>query len=226
MAANAGQDGNVNRFNPYLQGPFAPVEKETTALELKVTGEIPRDIRGAYYRNGPNPAAPPTGMHHWFDGDAMVHALWLEDGRAQYRNRYVRSGDFTADRDGALKRGGIFGKAVDDGSGRVYKDTANTDIICHAGKMMVLWYISGRPVRLDPRTLETIGEESFGGKLPNNVSAHSKTDLATGELVFFDYSLYEPWYSYGVVSKYNELTHFTQIELPGPRLPHDMAMTE
>ena len=56
--------------------------------------------------------------------------------------------------------------------------------------------------------------------------AHSKTDPATGELVFFDYALYEPKMSTGIISAEGALTHFQEIELPGPRLPHDMGMTE
>lgn len=217
---------DLQSLNPYLLGPFAPIADEIAVADLRVDGEIPKDIDGAYFRNGPNPRVPPKGLHHWFDGDAMLHALYLEGGKASYRNRYVRSRDFCDDERGALKRGGIFSRARDDGGATVYKDTANTDIVCHAGKLTALWYISGRPVRVDPLTLETIGEESFGGRLPGNISAHSKVDPKTGEFVFFDYALYEPWYAYGVASAQNELLHFTQIDLPGPRLPHDMAMTE
>ena len=51
-------------------------------------------------------------------------------------------------------------------------------------------------------------------------------DPETGEFLFFDYSLYEPWMSFGVVSPKSELTHFAKIDLPGPRLPHDMGFTE
>jgi carotenoid cleavage dioxygenase len=113
-------------------------------------------------------------------------------------------------------------------SGRrtVYKDTANTDVIVHNGRLLALWYISGQPVAVDIATLETMGVEDFGGKLPRNVSAHSKTDFATGELVFFDYALYEPKMSFGTVSADNRLVHFQEIDLPGPRLPHDMGLTE
>jgi carotenoid cleavage dioxygenase len=32
--------------------------------------------------------------------------------------------------------------------------------------------------------------------------------------------------TYGTVSPSNELTHFTRVELPGPRLPHDMGLTK
>ncbi|MEM9529939.1 MAG: carotenoid oxygenase family protein [Pseudomonadota bacterium] len=216
----------LNELNPYLHGPYRPVHREVAAGKLPVTGELPTDVSGAYYRNGPNPRSAPLDLHHWFDGDGMLHAVSLDNGEAEYRNRYVRSADFKADEAGELTKGGIMRPAVADTTPTFYKDTANTDVIIHNGQLLALWYVSGQPVRLDPRTLETVRTETFSGRLPGNVSAHSKVDPATGEFLFFDYQLYEPRYSYGEVSADNELTHFTEIALPGPRLPHDMAITE
>ena len=221
----------VNLLNPYVQGIYEPVAKETTALDLQVIGEIPKDLHGAFYRNGPNPAQAPEGLHHWFDGDGMIHAVYFEDGKAEYRNRYVRSKDHLSDLAGGCGAGGVMKPSTraNPNSTRgdlVYKDTANTDVVMHNGSIMALWYISGHPVRVDPRTLETIGTETFGGALPRHVSAHSTVDPRTGEFVFFDYSLYEPWMTFGTVSPDNRLTHFERVELPGPRLPHDMGLTE
>ncbi|MBI1392266.1 MAG: 9-cis-epoxycarotenoid dioxygenase [Alphaproteobacteria bacterium] len=214
----------LNDLNPYLQGLYAPVSEEVTAERLVVHGEIPRDLNGLYVRNGPNPARPPVGMHHWFDGDGMLHGIRFEDGEARYMNRYVRAADFGPSGDA---RPGIFSRA-EEAAGRttVYRDTGNTDVIVHGDRLLALWYVSGRPVAIDPETLETIRVEDFRGELPNNVSAHSKTCPVTGELIFFDYDLYEPFMSVGAVSAANELTHFKRIELPGPRLPHDMGLTE
>lgn len=216
----------LNKLNPYLQGAHGPIRQEIEAVDLKVTGEIPRDFGGAYYRNGPNPIHDPKGLHHWFDGDGMIHAIHFEDGKARYRNRFIRTSDFEAEVKGTLDKPGIFSPASQTHSPTVYKDTANTDIVMHNGELMALWYISGQPVRMDANTLETLRTETFGGALPKNVSAHSKVDLHTGEFLFFDYDLYDPYYSYGVVGPDNELKHFTRISLPGPRLPHDMAITE
>lgn len=218
---------NLNDFNPYLKGLYAPVRAEISASELPVLGEIPRDLFGAYFRNGPNPAHAPTGMHHWFDGDGMIHGLWFENGRARYANRYVRTADFEAERAGGPEAPGIFSPA-EPRAGRttVYKDTANTDLVFHDGRLLALWYVSGQPVSVDAATLETLGPETFGGRLPKNVSAHSKVDPRTGEFVFFDYELYEPKMSFGVASKDRRLAHFQEIDLPGPRLPHDMGLTE
>ena len=218
-------DTAFNSRNPYLNGLYAPVRDETMAGDLPVVGEIPRDLHGAYFRNGPNPKTPPAGMHHWFDGDGMLHGVWFENGRARYANRYLKTADYGAANGEAMP--GIFSPAiVVAGRRTVYKDTANTDVIVHNGRLLALWYISGQPVAVDVQTLETIGVEDFGGKLPRNVSAHSKVDPLTGDLVFFDYALYEPKMSFGTVSAANELTHFQEVDLPGPRLPHDMGLTE
>jgi carotenoid cleavage dioxygenase-like enzyme len=58
------------------------------------------------------------------------------------------------------------------------------------------------------------------------VSAHPKVDGKTGELLFFNYSKEAPYMHYGVVDENNDLVHYVDVPLPGPRLPHDMAFTE
>ena len=222
----------LNTLNPYLQGLYEPVAAETTALDLTVIGEIPKDLHGSFVRNGPNPHAAPEGMHHWFDGDGMIHAVYFENGRAEYRNRYVGTDDYRAETAGRpIGAGGVLmpsakSRADSTRGELVYKDTANTDLVFHNGSLMALWYISGKPVRVDARTLETLGNETFGGALPRHVSAHGKVDPRTGEFCFFDYSLTEPWMTYGVVDRNNVLTNFQRVDLPGPRLPHDMGLTE
>jgi carotenoid cleavage dioxygenase len=217
----------LNDLNPYLNGLYAPVREEVTARKLDVVGEIPKDLYGAYFRNGPNPLTPPKGMHHWFDGDGMIHGIWFENGEARYANRYIRTPDFEAERCGFEPMPGIFEPARQIGDRRtVYKDTANTDLVFHDGRLLALWYISGQPMAIDASTLDTTGIETFSGALLRNVSAHSKVDPVTGEFVFFDYALYEPKMWVGTASKDRQLTHFQEIALPGPRLPHDMGLTE
>jgi len=52
-----------------------------------VAGDIPKDITGVYLRNGPNPKyIPANNRNHFFDGDSMVHAMRIKDGRLWYSN--------------------------------------------------------------------------------------------------------------------------------------------
>lgn len=216
--------------NPYLMGPYAPVDTEIDASDLEVIGEIPADLEGLYVRNGPNPRFPTQGRYHWFDGDGMLHAIYLENGKATYRNRWVRTDGFKAESDAghALWEGIAEPRDgnPDDGSRLRLKDTANTDVMFHNGNLLALWYLSGAPYRIDPLTLETQGTEDWKGTRSSCVMSHAKVDPRTGEFVFFDYGPVLPYMSYGVVSSDGIVKHFTDIDIPGARMPHDMAITE
>src|ERR1700730_9553679 len=84
--------------NPYLTGAFAPIGTEITADELSVRGEIPKDLYGVYLRNWPKHWTQPRGRYHWFDGDGMIHAVEFRNGKATYRNRFIRTSGFDAER--------------------------------------------------------------------------------------------------------------------------------
>ena len=45
-------------------------------------------------------------------------------------------------------------------------------------------------------------------------------------MLFFNYSRKDPYLHYGVIDKQDNLVHYVGIDLPGPRIPHDMAFTE
>ena len=214
-------------LNPYLEGPYTPTREEVTLDDLECVGEIPGDLNGVYVRNGPNPQFDPRGRYHWFDGDGMVHALHIAGGKATYRNRWIRTEGFERERNaGGVLWKGIIEPFEGNPLGAPEKDTANTDVIFHKDRLLALWYRAGKPYALDPVTLETIGADDFGGTLRCEVSSHAKVDEKTGELFFFDYGLKPPYMRYGVVSPDGAIRHFVPIDLPGPRLPHDMAITK
>jgi len=66
------------------------------------------------------------------------------------------------------------------------KDTANTDVIGHAGIAVASWYLAGEPYLVDPVTLHTVGTARYAREFNGGFSAHAKVDTATGELMFFD----------------------------------------
>ncbi len=220
--------------HPYRTGPWRPNLVEYDATDLDVEGEIPKDLQGVYLRNSENPVHPSIGNYHPFDGDGMVHAVHFHDGAADYRNRFVRTVGFEAEQEaGGPLWAGLAerpSRSLRDGwgaRGRM-KDASSTDVVVHAGRALTSFYQCGDLYRLDPRTLEQLGRETWGGRFPSafGVSAHAKADPRTGELLFFNYGTREPYMHFGVASAEGELVHYVDVPLPGPRLPHDMAFTE
>ncbi|MEP1471124.1 MAG: carotenoid oxygenase family protein [Halieaceae bacterium] len=212
--------------NPYLHGAYAPTTRELSAPAELIEGEIPADLVGAYFRNGPNPVHQPANRYHPFDGDGMVHAVYFGDGAATYRNRYVHTAAFNDEaRSGDSVSPGVMGPFDYSISPFGIKDTSNTDLFCYAGDLMTLWYNAGNPYRLDAHSLETRGFFELEGRAQRRMSAHSKVDISTGELLFFDYGDEPPYMTYGVADMSGKLLHEVAIDLPGPRLPHDLGFT-
>ncbi|MEP0728744.1 MAG: carotenoid oxygenase family protein, partial [Parasphingorhabdus sp.] len=196
----------------------------------EIIGTIPADIDGLYIRNTENPVHDSIGRYHPFDGDGMIHTIRLQGGKASYRNRFVRTEGFEAEQaEGGPLWVGIMGKPDDSkrkgwGAHGSVKDSSSTDVVVHAGAILSTFYQCGEGYRLDPETLETLG--TAGWVPEDGISAHPKVDEATGELLFFNYSTKAPFLQYGVVGSDNQLKHLVPIDLPGARLPHDMAFTE
>jgi carotenoid cleavage dioxygenase-like enzyme len=215
--------------SPYLQGNFAPVHDELDVSDLPVTGTIPEALTGAYLRNGANQAFAPLGRYHLFDGDGMIHALYLDGGRARYRNRFVESAGLLAERRaghalfGGLSEFTFPDQSVIDEVGMM-KNTANTNVIRHAGRTFALME-AAPPTELGP-DLETIGEFDYDGALVGGMTAHPKWDPVTGELLFFGYSPFPPFVRFHVADAAGTLTRSIDIELPRSVMMHDFVATE
>ena len=217
--------------HPYLNGAWTPQHDELTADDLAVIeGAIPSDIDGIYLRNTENQLHQPLGRYHPFDGDGMIHQIDFHGGRASYRNRWVRTRCFAAEQTaGGSLWGGLMdppGASLRPGFGAHggLKDASSTDIIVHAGKAISTFYQCGEGYVLDPATLDQLGIAPW---VPlDGISAHPKVDQRTGELLFFNYSKHAPYMHYGVVDAQGRLAHYIPVQLPGPRLPHDMTFSE
>ncbi|WP_460525323.1 carotenoid oxygenase family protein [Flindersiella endophytica] len=195
----------------YLQGHLAPVADEIDAVDLPVTGVLPDELNGRYFRNGPNPL-PGQDPGHWFAGHGMLHGVRLRAGRAEwYRNRWVR----TRRLEGAehFTGAGVDRTAV----------TANTHVIHHNDKILAL-VENGFPYEVTPE-LDTVGPCDFHGRLTTAMTAHPKQDPATGELHFFGYGFRPPYLTYHRLSASGELVESREIAVPGPTMMHDFAIT-
>ncbi len=213
--------------SPYLEGNFAPVEREIEAEDLTIAGKLPPELDGFYLRNGPNPQLGPLGRYHWLDGDGMLHGIELRDGRASYRNRWVRTKGFELER----KRGravwtGILERPQYDSPDGPVKNTANTALVAHHGRLLALQE-QGEPYEIAVPGLETRGPYTFRKKLRHAFSAHPKIDPRTGEMFSFGYSpVAKPHLQYSAISADGALSHTTAIELPIGVMMHDFAITE
>ena len=211
---------------PALDGNNAPVTQECFSDTMTVIGEVPKDLNGIYFRNGPNAYYQPDWRYHAYDGDGMVHAVQFDQGKVSYRNRWVQTQGLQEEREaGHSLWKGLKEPMRQDRPDQPLKNTANTDVKFHAGRIVAMWYRSGMPYALDPVTLETLGTADYDHAF-EKISAHSRPDEHTGELMFFDYSLTAPYMQYGVIGPDRKLRTKIEIPLPGPRLPHDMAVTE
>ncbi len=198
----------------WMDGPLAPVPDETDAYNLPVTGALPTELTGRYFRNGPNPK-PGEPSRHWFTGHGMIHGVRLRDGRAEwYRNRWVRTDAFTK---GApyLRDDLTFDRCA---------VQANTHVVPHAGRIWAL-VEAGFPYEVTPE-LETAGPCDFGGRLTSAMTAHPKEDPVTGDLLFFGYGVFPPYLVFHRLSADGTLVESREIEVPGPTMMHDFAITE
>jgi carotenoid cleavage dioxygenase-like enzyme len=197
----------------YLSGEMAPVPDEIDAFDLKITGKLPPELNGRYFRNGSNPL-PGTDPGHSFTGQGMLHGVRIRDGKARwYRNRWVH----TPMMDGIMPD-------RSDPTNSFTNNVSNTSVIHHAGKILSLVEI-GFPWELTEE-LESVGPWDFNGKLRTAMTAHPKLDPVTGELLFFGIGLRPPYLTFHRVNAAGELVRSVDITVPGPTMMHDFAITE
>ncbi|VIO76940.1 Lignostilbene-alpha,beta-dioxygenase isozyme I [Bradyrhizobium ivorense] len=215
----------INAKRPNL----APIPFEADAPFLKISGELPRELNGTLYRNGPNPQFDVPGAH-WFVGDGMLHAFHLEGGRASYRNRWIRTPKWQAEHDAGRALFGGFGRKLPNTPETITTDggVANTNIIFHAGRLLALEE-GHLPTEIEPGTLKRTGYCDYKGAISGPFTAHPKIDPLTGEMLFFGYNAagpLTPQISFGAVNASGAVTRFERFEAPYASMVHDFIVTE
>jgi carotenoid cleavage dioxygenase-like enzyme len=194
----------------HLKGNWAPVQDELTVANLPVAGEIPRELNGIYIRNGMNPRS--GWSDHWFFGNGMVHGVELADGKASYRNRFVKTPYYEKEMD--------ILSAISDPQA----SPANTHVVRHAGRILALEE-AHIPWEID-RQLNTVGPVDFGGKLRRAFTAHPRICPETNEMLAFGYTMMEaPYLVYYRVAANGNLLQFEPIDIPRPVMMHDWNVT-
>lgn len=223
-------DGNGGG-NPFLKGNYAPWPMEGEIAFLEVEGTLPEGLNGTLYRIGPNPQFPePQKKKHWFLGDGMVHAVTVEDGRARYRNRWVRTETFRLEREaGRPLFGSSFGPSpdMDPSVQDKRRNVANTNIIVHGGRLLALE--EGNPAyEMDAATLDSKAPFTWDDKAHGPMTAHPHWDGESGELLWFGYQAKgpgSPELSFRIADRDGRISRADMLTAPYAAMVHDFAVT-
>jgi carotenoid cleavage dioxygenase len=235
-----------------LVGPFKPMRFEATVEDCIVTeGAIPRELNGGFYRNGPTWRRPSIqGCDTAFAMDGMIQALVFRDGRADFRNRWIRTPKYVAEE--RAGRGlfrwsdGGFGDWRDWGLGEVVRDefttgvsqgTNGVNVVPFGNEILALGEQNGPPVALDPITLETKGVVDWSTKLDRGLvdpacfgdaafAPHPKWDVRTGELYGWSYRDFSPYTTLHWVTPDGAVRSRQLHDAPYATVGHDMWLTE
>jgi carotenoid cleavage dioxygenase-like enzyme len=219
---------------PQMSAPQGPnlFRLEADVSDCQVTGKIPDDLNGAFYRVGPDAQYPMRAGNIPFDGEGHVGMFRIKGGRVDYRTRFVKNDRWKAQNEaGRILFPMYRNPYMDDPSvAGLSRSTANTHIINHKNYLLSLKEDSP-PAAMDLLTLETvIPNFTFDGTLPSQTfTAHPKIDSRTGNMVAFGYeatgfgsddvSLFE-------YTPQGELVWNAMVKVPYVGMLHDFAVTE
>ncbi|EOD45259.1 putative lignostilbene dioxygenase protein [Neofusicoccum parvum UCRNP2] len=241
----------ANPPGPFYSGAEAPCRFEAEVYHCVVRGRIPPEIDGTYYRCMPDalwaplydddvcvPASllsPPDCLTDrpisFINGDGAIDALRVRRGRADFKQRFVRTEKFLVER---AARRAVYGRYrnrhTDDPRVRHrVHSTANTHVVYFERQLLALKEDS-RPYAMDPDTLETKGNYDFRGQYGcPTFTAHPKVDPATGELAAMGYEAKGDAttdVAYYLFSAAGEKLEECWFQAPFAGMMHDMGLTD
>ena len=201
--------------------------------QARLEGSLPGDLDGVLYRNGPG-LLQRNGLYKrcLLDGDGMIQAFRIGNGTVSFQNRFVRTAKFQAEsRAGRFiyatwstqAPGGVFANLL----GGRFESQAGVTVLVRDGRLYAFDEYKP-PYRLDPETLETMGESWLGLQKESTVfSAHSKIDPVNGDWIFsgLEYK-FKATLHLTVLSSSGALKKHQTFELPRYPYLHDFFVTE
>ena len=224
----------VQRFgDQHFSGDFfATLRFEGEIFDCEVQGEIPRDIRGTFYRLGGDWLYPPKSPQDApFSADGYISMFRFSNGRVDYRGRFVRTPRYLANRKAGRQLFGIYRNRSDGRTLRALTEQYGRQH--HAGRPR------GPPVcdqggRAALRDRPTHARDSRRVGLPwqiqepDTFTAHPKIDPVTGEMICFGYEATgeasRDVFVY-FIDRSGQVTREVRLQAPYVSEMHDMAIT-
>jgi all-trans-8'-apo-beta-carotenal 15,15'-oxygenase len=214
-------DGPFNaRFNGVLESD-----------NLKIEGRLPAALRGSLYRNGPaRMRLGGTFYNHWFDGDGMVQAFRLADGKASHRGVLLRTPKLVEEEAAGRFLYSAFGTTFTDV--RVVRNpdalnVANINLLpMNGGRDLYALWEGGSALKIDPQTLAAQGFKVWSPETTGaSFSAHPRV-APDGTVWNFGYLpgsgkllIYE-------IAASGRLKRQALLDAPQADMVHDFAITE
>jgi len=183
VGAAEGLEVTAELIREFLTG-YQSVEEEGEFWLEDVEGEIPVELQGTLFRNGPGKLEiGGVKLNQPFDGDGMVSKFCFKGGRCFFQNMYIRTREYVEETEagkplyrGAFSQGNPSGGWFFNPFDFSVKNVSNTGVICWGGKLYTL-HESSLPMELDPRSLKTLGSSTMDGVVKEKqFAAHYRID--------------------------------------------------
>lgn len=207
--------------------------REEHDYEAVVEGRLPEGLRGTLYRNGPG-LFDRAGLRKrcLLDGDGMVQAFRIEEGRVRFRNRFVRTHKYLKESAADKFLYATWSTQAPGGwwsnlGGGAFENQAGVSVVVRDGRLYAFDEFHP-PYELNPESLETLGESWLGAKEGSTVfSAHSKLDPLNGDWLFYgmEYGT-QTRLHLTVLGKDGALKRHQAVPLPRPVYIHDFFVSD
>jgi carotenoid cleavage dioxygenase-like enzyme len=218
------------------RNPFYASRFEADVYECEVIGKVPEDLDGSFIRVGGEWYYPPKFKDDAaLNSDGYISQFTFRKGKVDYKGRWVHTPRFVANREAQRQLYGYYRNPytddpkVSDPSRPNQRTVANTSPLVHGGRLFALKE-DGLPIRIDPRTLETLGPWDFEGKWKSETfTAHPRIDPVTGEMIALGYEATglasDDVFVY-TIDRSGQVKREVRLKAPYVSVMHDMAITQ
>ncbi|MDF5723395.1 MAG: carotenoid oxygenase family protein [Rhizonema sp. PD37] len=197
--------------------------------EAQVEGSIPQALQGTLYRNGPGLFDRGNlRKRNLLDGDGMIQAFRIQNGKVHYQNRFVRTEKYQKE---AAANQFLYDTwsivASPDVRIGASPGQAGVTVFSRNGKLYAFDDI-GPSWELNPETLETTGAANFSlpEQIPISFKAHPKIDGKTGEWILFAFSPGFSTYFIVTLNPDGSFKHQQAVNMPRRPYIHDFFVSK